>query len=89
VITVRTRQAPLKVDPDVDQLISHLAHFLGLTKKDLVAEAVAAYRDARREEIRAKIREAAKILDGTDTGRLALLTGLPAERIGLLGGTGE
>jgi hypothetical protein len=86
---VRTRQAPLKVDPDVDQLISHLAHFLGMTKKDLVAEAVAAYRDARRDEIRAKIREAAKILDGSDTGRLALLTGLSSERIGQLGGTGE
>jgi hypothetical protein len=34
------RQAPLQVDPAVDELISQGAHFLGLTKKDLVAEAV-------------------------------------------------
>jgi hypothetical protein len=86
---MRTRQAPLKVDPKIDELISHLAHFMGVTKKDLVAEAVMAYRDARREEIRAKIREAAKILDGTDRGRVALLTGLPKKRIDALGGTDE
>lgn len=86
---MRTRQAPLKVDPQVDEMISHLAHFLGVTKKALVADAVIAYRDARREEIRAKIREAAKILDGTDRGRVALLTGLSKERIDALGGVGE
>lgn len=34
------RQAPLKVDPETDELISQGAHFLGMTKKDLVAEAV-------------------------------------------------
>jgi hypothetical protein len=50
---------------------------------------VTAYRDARREEVRTKIREAARILDGTDAGRVALLTGMSAERIGELGGTGE
>lgn len=34
------RQAPLKVDPATEELISSGANFLGITKKDLVAEAV-------------------------------------------------
>lgn len=34
------RQAPLKVDPATDELISQAAHFLDMSKKDLVAEAV-------------------------------------------------
>ena len=29
-------QAPLKVDPETNALIDHGAHFLGMTKKDLV-----------------------------------------------------
>jgi hypothetical protein len=37
------RQSPLKVDPETDKLISQGAHFLGLTKKDLVADAVRVY----------------------------------------------
>ena len=32
--------APLKVDPEIDQLITHVAHFMKVTKKDLVAIAV-------------------------------------------------
>lgn len=86
---MRTQQAPLKVDPETDRLISHLAHFLGMTKKDLVTEAVLAYRDARREELRAKIREAAQVLDGTDRGRIAMIAGLSKERVDELGGVGE
>ncbi len=46
------RQAPPKVDPATDELISRAAHFLGMSKKDFVAEAVRTYLDQRREEIR-------------------------------------
>jgi hypothetical protein len=83
------RQAPLKVDPAIDQLISHAAHFLGISKKDLVAEAVQAYLELRREEIRRGMVESMKLLDGSLTSAVSMLTDLPPERIEELGGTGE
>lgn len=83
------RQAPLKVDPATDQLISHAAHFLGLSKKDFVAEAVQAYLEQRREEIRHAMVESMKLLDGSLTSAVSMLTGLPPERIAELGGTGD
>ncbi len=83
------RQAPLKVDPDVDELISQGAHFLGLTKKDLVAEAVRDYLAARREEIHRRMSEAVRLLDGTTKARVALLTGTAPEEIDRLGGIDE
>ncbi|SBW28086.1 hypothetical protein FDG2_5527 [Candidatus Protofrankia californiensis] len=84
-----TQLTPLKVDPEADRLISDGAHFLGMTKKDLVAEAVRVYPEIRRGEIRARVREAMALLDGTDRSRLALLTGLTPEQIDAVGGTGE
>ena len=83
------RQAPLKIDPATDQLISHAAHFLGISKKDFVAEAVQAYLEQRREEIRRRMIQSMKLLDGSLTSSAAMLTGLPPERIEELGGTGE
>jgi hypothetical protein len=83
------RQAPLKVDPATDQLISHAAHFLGMSKKDFVAEAVHAYLEQRREEIRHAMTESMKLLDGSLTSSVAMLTGLSPERIEQLGGTGD
>lgn len=81
--------APLEVDPEVDQLISDGAHFLGLTKKDLVAEAVRIYLDLRREEIRARMVESMRKLDGSNLARVALLTGLSTEQINAVGGVRE
>ena len=43
--------APLKIDERTDELASHAAHFLGMTKKQYVAEAVAYYTEHRRAEI--------------------------------------
>jgi hypothetical protein len=83
------QQAPLKVDPEVDALITNSAHFLGLTKKELVADAVRAYVEQRREEIRAQMREVMRTLDGSRRSRVALLTGLSPERLDELGGVGE
>ncbi|HEX4787325.1 MAG TPA: hypothetical protein VH372_02600, partial [Actinospica sp.] len=45
--------APLKVDPKTDELISHGAHLLGMTKKDFVDEAVRRFLDERRGELQA------------------------------------
>jgi uncharacterized protein (DUF1778 family) len=83
------RQAPLKIDPATDELISQAAHFLGMTKKDFVAEAAKAYLEQRREEVRRGMIESMKLLDGSLTSTVAMLTGLSPERIEELGGTGD
>jgi uncharacterized protein (DUF1778 family) len=81
------RQAPLKIDPATDELISRAAHFLGMTKKEFVAEAAKAYLEQRREEVRRGMIESMKLLDGSLTSTVAMLTGLSPERIEELGGT--
>ncbi|WP_322762136.1 hypothetical protein [Frankia sp. Cr2] len=83
------RQAPLKVDPATDELISQAAHFLGMSKKDFVADAVRAYLDQRREEIRRGMAASMKVLDGSLSASVAALTGLSPERIEQLGGVGD
>ncbi|MBV9024259.1 MAG: hypothetical protein JO362_10815 [Streptomycetaceae bacterium] len=83
------RQSPLKVDPETDKLISQGAHFLGVTKKDLVAEAVRAYLEQRRADLRAGMVEAMKVLDGSLKSDVVLLTGLTAEEIDAVGGIDE
>jgi Arc/MetJ family transcription regulator len=83
------QQAPLKVDPEVDELITSSALFLGLTKKELVADAVRAYVEQRREELRLQMQEIMQKLDGTRRARVSLLTGIPPERLDELGGVGE
>lgn len=80
------RQAPLKVDPATDELISQGAHFLGMTKKDLVAEAVRAYLAERREEIHNAMAEAMRVLDGSTKSRVALLTEISPQDVDRLGG---
>lgn len=81
--------APLKVDAAIDELIADGAHFLGMTKKDLVAEAVRVYLEIRREEVRANMLEKMRKLDGGLESSISLLTGLSPERIKELGGVGE
>lgn len=81
--------APLKVDAAIDELIADGAHFLGMTKKDLVAEAVHVYLEIRREEVRANMLEKMRKLDGSLESSVSLLTGLSPERIKELGGVGE
>ncbi|GAA1611083.1 hypothetical protein ACFQY4_07575 [Catellatospora bangladeshensis] len=83
------RQAPLKVDPEIDELISQGAHFLGLTKKDLVAEAVKDYLAARREELHRRMTEAMRVLDGSTASRVAMLAGVSPDDVERLGGIGK
>jgi hypothetical protein len=83
------RQAPLKVDPETDELISSGANFLGITKKDLVADAIRFYLDARREEMRARMQHLMSQLDGTRASRVALLAGLTREQLDAVGGVSE
>ncbi|MFF4573522.1 hypothetical protein [Streptomyces sp. NPDC001410] len=83
------RQAPLKVDPAIDELIASGANFLGMTKKDLVAEAVQFYLDARREEMRRRMQNLMTHLDGTRASRAALLAGLSRKQLDAVGGVDE
>jgi hypothetical protein len=79
--------APLKIDDETDRLATHGAHFLGMTKKQYVAEAVRAYTEARRVEIEKGARDALALLDGSRGRAIELLSGLSPERIEELGGT--
>ena len=81
--------APLKVDAAVDELISDGAHFLHMTKKDLVGAAVRMYLEARREEMRAAMQAKLAQLDGSLEADLALLAGINREKVRELGGAGE
>jgi hypothetical protein len=46
--------------------LSHAAHFMSRSKKDIVDAAVREYDDAHRDEINAGIKTALGILNGTD-----------------------
>jgi hypothetical protein len=78
--------APLKVDAETDALITQGAHFLGVTKKDLVADAVRVYVAMRRADIERGVHEALSQLDGSRQAEVALLSGLSVEEINALGG---
>jgi hypothetical protein len=81
--------APLKVDSAVDELITDGAHFLGMTKKDLVGEAVRVYLELRRTELREAMLAKLRRLDGSVKSSVSLLTGISPEDIDRLGGIGE
>ncbi|MFC5182318.1 type II toxin-antitoxin system TacA family antitoxin [Actinomadura harenae] len=87
--TPARRQVPLKIDPATGELIAQAAHFLGMTKKDFVAEAARAYLEQRRLEVRRGMVESMKVLDGSLGGGVAALTGLSPERVDELGGAGD
>ncbi|MGH3801006.1 MAG: hypothetical protein ACRDTD_12870 [Pseudonocardiaceae bacterium] len=83
------QSAPVKVDETTHTLLAHGATALRMTQKDLLAEAVREYLTARRDQINAALQEAMSILDGTESSRVAALTGLSAERLAELGGVRE
>ncbi|OHV34841.1 MULTISPECIES: hypothetical protein [Pseudofrankia] len=84
-----SRQAPLKVDPATDELISQAAHFFDMSKKDLVAEAVKVYVEQRREEIGRGMIASMQVLGGYLSASVSALTGLSPDRIEHLGGAGD
>ncbi|MEU1430837.1 hypothetical protein ABZ412_27540 [Nocardia sp. NPDC005746] len=83
------RPAPLKIDAATDELISQAAHFLGMTKKDFVAEAARVYLEQKRQEIRRGMIESMKVLDGSLGASVAMLTGLSPQQIEELGGVSD
>lgn len=81
-----TATAPIKVDAETDRLVSHAAHFMSRSKKDIVTEAVREYIDAHRDEINAGIKSALGQLNGTEATAVSIMTGLDADELDDLGG---
>jgi hypothetical protein len=83
------RQVAIKVSPEGDKLITSGAHYLRMSKKDLVEAAVEFYLNARREEMQAGMRELLSQLDGSRGARVALLAGMTREELESVGGVEE
>src|SRR5712672_760258 len=80
------RQVAVKVSPEGDKLITSGAHYLHMSKKDLVEAAVAFYLDARREEMQAGMRKLLSELDGSRAARIAMLAGMTRAELDSVGG---
>lgn len=78
--------APIKISHETDEVVSHAAHFLDLSKKQIVENAVREYVENHRDEINKGIRDALAQLDGSTKAGVALLTGFSDEKIESLGG---
>jgi hypothetical protein len=83
------RQVAVKVSPEGDRLITSGAHYLHMTKKDLVEAVVAFYLDARREEMQAGMRELLGTLDGSRAAQIAMLAGTTREELDSVGGVAQ
>lgn len=85
------RSSSLRVGPAVERFIAQGARSLGMTKEDLVADAVREYLAARRGEREEPDHRATgvRLLDGTRASGVALLTGVPCKETGRLGGARE
>jgi hypothetical protein len=77
---------PIKVDAETDQLISHAAHFLGRSKKDVVDVAMREYIENHRTEIQDAVTQALHQLDGSIASSVSLLTGMSRADLDELGG---
>ena len=81
--------APVKVDQETHALIAHAATAPHMSQKDLLSAAVREYLRGRREEINAALRRTMQMIDGTEAGQVAVLTGMPRERLDEPGGVRE
>lgn len=78
--------APIKVSSTTDELVSHAAHFMGTSKKDVVEVAVREYIDNHRDEINAAVRAALTQLNGSTAAAVNMLSGLSEEELDDVGG---
>ena len=78
--------APIKVSSSTDALISHAAHFLSTSKKDVVEVAVQEYIDRHRDEINASVQNILREINGSDAAAVSALSGLSAQELDDLGG---
>ena len=84
-----TSVTPIKVDAQTDKLISHAAHFLGRSKKDVVDIAVREYIENHRASIEEGVSQALRQLDGSVASSVELLTGFSRAKLDELGGVEE
>lgn len=80
--------APIKVDQATDELVTQAAHFMDMSKKQVVDLAIREFVERHRDEINEGVRAALQKLDGTREARVALLAGVSPEKIEELGGLG-
>jgi hypothetical protein len=73
----------------IDQTVNTRRVHVNATDGDLVAEAVRVYLEQLREELRAGMVEALRVLDGSLKADVMMLTGLTSEEIDAVGGTEE
>ena len=78
--------APIKVDAETDDLVSHAAHFMSRSKKDIVDAAVREYIDAHREEINEGVKTALQKLNNSEAAAVALITGYDDAELADVGG---
>lgn len=78
--------APIKVDSETDALISHAAHFLRSSKKDVVNVAVREYVERHRDQIQTAALDALRTLDGSTKSAVQLLTDASEDELDELGG---
>lgn len=78
--------APIKVGRETDALISHAAHFLGSSKKDVVDAAVREYVARHREQIQRAALDALRTLDGSTRSAVQLVSGASDDEVEALGG---
>lgn len=84
-----TVTSPIKVDAQTDKLISHAAHFLDRSKKDVVDVAVREYIENHRDAIQEAVSAALRELDGTVSSSVSLLTGFSSAELEEVGGVSE
>jgi hypothetical protein len=81
--------SPIKVDAHTDKLITHAAHFLGTSKKDVVDDAVREYIENHREQIQRGVLDALGQLDGSTASSVRLLANLSPTELDDVGGIDE
>lgn len=69
--------------------VSHAAHFMSRSKKDVVAAAVREYIDGHRDEINVGIKAALGQLNGSHNAAVSLMTGFSADELDASGGLPE
>ena len=78
--------APIKVDAETDRLIANAAHFLRLSKKDVVDAAVREFIATHQGAIQQGALDALQLLDGTTRAATRLLADATDREIDSLGG---
>lgn len=81
-----TSTVSVKVDAELDAIMSDAAHYQSTTKKALYDKAIAEYINNHRQELHRAMREAQARLDGSLAAEIGLLAGIDKDDVKRLGG---